>query len=426
MQYQFPMSFSLAVRLKRLFTFKMRVFLIAGLCVGFFITTVISRNLDDLHNVRSFGLLTNTLGQRNNANLQTLRLVQVLFRHGDRTPIDRFPKDPYDSRKFWPEGFGRLTKRGKLMQYELGQYIRLRYNGFINETYTPEEIYVQSSNYDRTIMSAMANLAGMWPSKDLEFPEGGRQQFVPVHVISSQIDNKIAFSKPCPRYAQISKEIQTQQSEVLFNNEHADLYKYLSEHTGLEVKSYSNVSDIYDTLFVQTAHNLTLPEWTKEVFPDKLRPMAHKWIKMQTHTPEMRRLKAGPLLTDILRNMKRASEKPSEAELKVLEALFHTPAAKFFMYSGHDTTITALLDALDLYSGVIPPYASSLYFELHELPQPIGYTVKIFYRAGLENPATELHLKGCGSGPCKLEDFEKSLRDFIIDEKEWETECNLK
>jgi len=412
------MHLALALPLKRLLSFKMRVIFVAALFVAFLITTVISRNLEDSQNVRT-GLF-HILGHGNSADLQTLRLVQVIMRHGDRTPIDRYPKDPYDSRKYWPEGFGRLTQRGKMMQYNLGQYIRQRYNGYLNATYTPEEIYVQSSDKDRTIMSAMANLAGMFPSKDLT------EQFVPVHAISPEIDNKIAFTKPCPRYAQIASDLKTQPSEILYNKDHADLFKYLSEHTGLDIISFSNVSDIYDTLFVQTAHNLSLPEWTKEVFPEKMQPMANKWIKMQSQTPEMRRLKAGPLLTDILRNMKRASENPSEAELKVLEALFHTPAAKFYLYSGHDTTLSVVLDALDLFSGIIPPYASTLYFELHEYPNADGYVVKIFYRSGIENPATELKLKGCASDPCKLKDFKKAIRDFVIDEKEWEKECNLK
>lgn len=78
------------------------------------------------------------------------------------------------------------------MQFRLGQYIRQRYDGFLSRVYTSEEIYVQSSDVDRTIMSAMANLAGMWPAtpSDLSYlPQGGQQQFVPVHTLSSSVDN---------------------------------------------------------------------------------------------------------------------------------------------------------------------------------------------------------------------------------------------
>lgn len=77
------------------------------------------------------------------------------------------------------------------MQYSLGQYIRRRYDGYLSRTYVAEEIFVQSSDKDRTIQSAMANLAGMWPptSYNLKNSENIVQQFVPVHTISESLDN---------------------------------------------------------------------------------------------------------------------------------------------------------------------------------------------------------------------------------------------
>lgn len=32
-----------------------------------------------------------------------------IFRHGDRTPVEPYPTDPYRDPKFWPTGFGQLT-----------------------------------------------------------------------------------------------------------------------------------------------------------------------------------------------------------------------------------------------------------------------------------------------------------------------------
>lgn len=77
------------------------------------------------------------------------------------------------------------------MQYSLGQYIRRRYDGYLSRTYVAEEIFVQSSDKDRTIQSAMANLAGMWPptTDDVKNPENVVQQFVPVHTIAESLDN---------------------------------------------------------------------------------------------------------------------------------------------------------------------------------------------------------------------------------------------
>ena len=45
-----------------------------------------------------------------------LEFVFVLYRHGDRTPIDMYPTDPYKDPSNWPVGFGQLTPRGKQMQ----------------------------------------------------------------------------------------------------------------------------------------------------------------------------------------------------------------------------------------------------------------------------------------------------------------------
>lgn len=175
------------------------------------------------------------------------------------------------------------------MQFQLGQYIRKRYEGFLNKEYNTDEIYVMSSDKDRTIQSAMANMAGLYPPLTFNDP---REQFVPVHSLSYAIDNviipnlcmyplfaccccppfdtklfiipslisspcfssiqKIAFSRKCPRYGEeFDNGLHRFSSEVEFNTAQEPLYKFLTEQTGFPVISYYNVSDIYDTLFVQ-------------------------------------------------------------------------------------------------------------------------------------------------------------------------------
>lgn len=38
-----------------------------------------------------------------------------------------------------------------------------------------------------------------------------------------------------------------------------------------------------------------------------------------------------------------------------------------FMYCGHDTTIAANLQALEVYSGIKPPFASAVLYEMHNI-----------------------------------------------------------
>ena len=51
------------------------------------------------------------------------------------------------------------------MQFNLGTFLRSRYNHLIGDKYDENDIYVRASDVDRTMMSAMSNLAGLYPPK---------------------------------------------------------------------------------------------------------------------------------------------------------------------------------------------------------------------------------------------------------------------
>lgn len=49
-------------------------------------------------------------------NLASLRLIGILFRHGDRTPTELYPNDPH-LKHVWPGGLGALTEVGLLIHF---------------------------------------------------------------------------------------------------------------------------------------------------------------------------------------------------------------------------------------------------------------------------------------------------------------------
>lgn len=83
------------------------------------------------------------------------------------------------------------TQLGAKQVFELGAYLRQRYDGFIPRKYRKRDFLMLSSDIDRAIMSAESNLAGFYElgplprSRDI-FKEW---QPVPIHTIPEDEDN---------------------------------------------------------------------------------------------------------------------------------------------------------------------------------------------------------------------------------------------
>ena len=109
-----------------------------------------------------------------NHDISTLKLLQIVQRHGDRSPSDFPPNDPFSDDKYWPEGQGYLTSNGMYRLYKVGEFIRQEYNGFLGDKYSPREVYARSSAAERCIQSMANLLAGAYPPKapDMQWNRG--------------------------------------------------------------------------------------------------------------------------------------------------------------------------------------------------------------------------------------------------------------
>jgi lysosomal acid phosphatase len=74
--------------------------------------------------------------------------------------------------------------------FQLGQFLRQRYATFLADHYHPDEVYILSSDYDRTISSAQALLAGLYIPRDNWNPTLNWDT-IPIRTIPHAIDNVI-------------------------------------------------------------------------------------------------------------------------------------------------------------------------------------------------------------------------------------------
>ncbi|XP_061277350.1 prostatic acid phosphatase isoform X2 [Bos javanicus] len=341
-----------------------------------------------------------------------LRFVTLVFRHGDRSPIETFPNDPIKESS-WPQGFGQLTQLGMAQHYELGQYIRKRYENFLNESYKREQVHVRSTDIDRTLMSAMTNLAALFPPEGISIWNPSLPwQPIPVHTVPVSEDQLLYLPfRNCPRFQEL-------QSETLISEEfqkrlhpYKDFIEVLPKLTGYHDQDLLGIwSKVYDPLFCEGVHNFTLPSWATEDTMTKLKEISELSLLslFGIHKQkEKSRLQGGVLINEILNHMKSATQ-PSNRR-------------KLIMYSAHDTTVSGLQMALDVYNGILPPYASCHMMELYF--QDGEYFVEMYYRNETRYEPHPLTLPGC-TPSCPLAKFVELVAPVIS--QDWSMECAIR
>lgn len=329
-----------------------------------------------------------------------------LFRHGDRTPIKTYPNDPYKDPSNWGTGWGQLTNLGKQHHYELGQWLRKRYNGLIGETYSKDEVYIRSTDVDRTLMSAQADLAGLYPPKgtdiwNVEIP----WQPIPVHTEKEIHDKLLAMKKACPAYETAYKDLLNSENFKRIRAKYREVFDYLSVKTGEKIETLEHAQYLYSVLFIEQKNNKTLPDWTKTVFPEPLSLLSSYAFASQTYNRVLARLKSGPLVKDILERF----QNKTQGTLK--------PDRSLRIYSAHDTTVANLLNALRLFELHNPPFRACVLLELREF-QNKPY-VSVFYKNSTAEP-TLFEIPGCGVA-CPLSQMFEIYKDVIPGD--WDSEC---
>ncbi|XP_972663.2 venom acid phosphatase Acph-1 [Tribolium castaneum] len=315
----------------------------------------------------------------------TLVLLHVLFRHGNRTPdkFSQFPTDPHINDTFEPFGYSQLTTKGKKTEFGIGQYIRQTYGDFIPEQYGPGVAYAISTDFKRTKMSLELVLAGLFPPLESDvFSPGLNWQPVP-YEIDDGIDLIRVPAMYCTTYLQqyyryiLSKEAQ----EVLKN--YQGLYQQVSNFTGKDIALPEEIFDIYETLESEKDFGLELPAWTLDIFPEVLEKASSVYIEFATATTGLKRLSTGRLLKKIIDDSLAKRDGTLSEDRKI------------FLYSAHDYSVGVMLRALEVFYSHVPPYGATIFFEIHNIDGTYG--LKLFYQDYSQETPRLLTIPGCSS-----------------------------
>ncbi|GAB0493270.1 hypothetical protein MMPV_004546 [Pyropia vietnamensis] len=389
-----------------------------------------------------------------------LLLVVVLCRHGARSPLYTFPGDvrPLDA---WGVGAGGLTAAGTAAHYELGTRLRSRYidSGFLSRTFNASEVYVRSTAIDRALLSAYAQMAGLYATAaDEQEPAAVDAALpptlhpVPIHSVAAATDTMLLSGVACPRVAALrrARDSSTATSATAVRHEHllsVTLPRVLQLPPGVKM-DLPSVAAVNDVWTASAAAGLPYPKGVSAADVADVRAIANGLLAASVAGAEVQRLRSGVLLRAlrdraVAAAAAHAGQLPpplagtdgsenrghGHAETPVAGAARFAPhpplsSPRYVLYSAHDTTLAAALAALGAFDGTNPPYNSTVVLELRaspaavtaasskegRRPTPADYSVRVEYNG------VPVRVRGCGGAvDCPLPTWVAGTASRVLD-----------
>lgn len=363
-----------------------------------------------------FFLLSPTLEQETNQ----MRFAFTIFRHGARSPYSGMTPTFVDWFGYQWSGVKELTAVGLRQHYLLGFRNNLHYivnNNLLSEVYDPREIYVISTDSNRTLLSANAQLQGLYQANkdtapvlsDLQIenavppndpatydeekkqlkadPLPNKMYILPVHTFFTR-DKYIQLQdkKVCPGVKDIYDK--NEKREVVQN-----FFKEITEKFGQKIGNligetktdffynYTKSYSILDNIITLDADGRDTSKFEKAGINFKeLLTYAEKFFdldfvgKGEGHD-EIGLISMSPIFRNILSWM----QKKIQLDIEGKENYIGYDAPKFIMYSAHDSTVgafEAFMKAVFGYEVIYAKFAANAHLELLRTEVPAGTAIK--------------------------------------------------
>ncbi len=330
-----------------------------------------------------------------NAKSSVIFAIDII-RHGDRTPIKEMSNDSY----LWPEGLGELTALGMHQEFTLGQKLRKLYvqqYGLLPNNYTGATLYVRSSDYNRTLMSAQAALLGLYPlgsgpllvkQKSPALPM--QYQPIPIHTIPQSDDSMLIPKQNQPEFKHlITKYVINTKAWQEKSRQYRVKLQGWSKVTGMRLQDLQQLTSLGDNLRIRMLHGVALPHGITNQDRDQIIELAN-WITTRIYGQyEVGAYGSRDLRLAISKYLTNAAESTD-------------PILKYVLFSAHDSTLMAIMSALSQPLATIPPYASDLRILL--LKDQSNYSIELSFNE------QKIKLKDC-LGVCSLTGFLQALTD---------------
>ncbi|EGC31876.1 hypothetical protein DICPUDRAFT_82266 [Dictyostelium purpureum] len=365
-----------------------------------------------------------------NTNGLSLEMVQVLLRHGDRTPlysnlspdmsiwdcdlgwfmspsfenipgpitdINRLYRKVYmPNREFLPGNCskGQLTSLGFAQHIQLGQTLRELYVDkyqLLPNQYTQDQtkIWVRSTDVPRTLQSAQAHLTGLFPPQ----PTNGEPiPVININTMDPDFENMQPNNRLCPVISMMEYNATKTPEYQEFIKNTTQLKTQIMNALGVKSFPAYGWYSFMDLFYSLQCHDLPLPPGITQEMVDGAYEAALWDYTYKFSFPMYSRLGMSTFLEELLEN--------------IGNYIQNTDDTKYYLFSGHDTTIGAIANLFGLL-GEWPSYASHIEMELWSNSNK-NYFLQFKYNG------ESFQLNGCGDIMCPIETFFNIANSLIV------------
>ncbi|XP_029416726.1 lysophosphatidic acid phosphatase type 6 isoform X2 [Nannospalax galili] len=340
-------------------------------------------------------------GQRPVArSLLELKMVQVVFRHGARSPLKPLPleeqvewnpklleippqtqfdytvtnlaggpkpQSPYDTEYHGTtlKGgvfAGQLTKVGMQQMFALGERLRKNYVEdipFLSPVFNPQEVFVRSTNMFRNLESTRCLLAGLFQ----------RQKEGPIVIHTDEASSEVLYPNYRNCWGLREKTRGRKKAATLQPGISEDLEK-VKAGAGINGSDEVDFFVLLDNVAAEQVHSLlSCPALKRFAQVIEQRAVDTALYILQQEDRESIQMAVGPFLHVLKGNLLNTVD-PATPPNKT---------RKLYLYATHDVTLMPLLMALGIFDHKWPPFAVDLTMELYQHQESKEWFVQVYY-----------------------------------------------